>query len=154
MGAPLWTEEERRLLEAAWAAREKSSTLIAEELSRRLARRITRNAVIGRLHRDGLLGRKAGRPKQQKPPPPRPVLWRQERKVEHVSGKLPSFVWRSPLPGEGVPLVELKARSCKWPLAAFAEVATRFCGAQVEAAGGPYCALHARYAFQCDGRRR
>jgi hypothetical protein len=152
MGAPLWTEEERKLLKAKWLAREQSAGLIAEELSRELQREVTRNAVIGRLHRDGLLG-KAARPQQRKPRPPQLVLWPVAPKVECVNERLPPFEWKSPAPGEGVALLELKAHSCRMPLCAFDEVATRFCGGRVLAAGASYCALHARYAFS-DARCR
>jgi hypothetical protein len=141
MGAPLWTEEQQQLLKAKWLAREQSAELIAEELSRAGNRKITRNAVLGRLHRDGLLGRsKVARPKQQK------LRLRRAPKVfEQVSEKLEPFEWRSPQPGEGVALLKLKAHSCRWPLAAYHEVALRFCGAR--AVSGSYCALHAHYAF-------
>jgi GcrA cell cycle regulator len=135
-----WTDARVRTLVALWKDG-LSASRIATELGG-----VTRNAVLGKLHRLGLLGRRsaAARPR----PEPRPR--RRARRVgaaAAVRQEVPAHCEPSiDLPGLVGQLEALRARQCRWPIGDPRSGGFGFCGRPAEA--GPYCAAHRRQAYR------
>jgi GcrA cell cycle regulator len=156
-----WTDERVETLKKLWQDGH-SASQIAKQLGG-----VTRNAVIGKVHRLGLSGRAApsspARPMYK--PAPRPT--RTAAPAAHVpSQPAPSHaapVRRDPIVAARpvvsqpiVPYVEspgtatvltLGAKMCKWPIGDPASDGFSFCGRRSDD-GTPYCVEHARVAYQ------
>lgn len=159
-----WTEERVELLKKLWADG-LSASQIAGELGG-----ITRNAVIGKVHRLGLSGRGKTtnqQPKARKPRSTQPSRPSQPRsigntalKVDYAPAPKPVAVPR-PTPVEElvIPVEEratiltLTEQSCKWPIGDPSSTDFYFCGRHSDP-GVPYCEHHARIAYQPADRRR
>ena len=146
--ATIWTEEQVETLRKLW-----SDGLSASQIAERFGG-VTRNAIIGKLHRLGEPGRPrtppAGEPAARKPSvdaaklvaPPKAAL---------LACPAPDFM--------AAPVVErieerglattntLQSHMCKWPIGDPADHDFSFCGHSA-AAGRPYCARHAGAAYQ------
>ena len=145
-----WTDERIAILRQMFERAEPFS-IIARELG------ITRNAAIGKAHRLGLYReaptQPGGRPKSDKP-----KLVRERRiTVVKPSKPLPPEIHAAPViaPGEVVPLhvglSDLTESTCKWPFGTATPYT--FCG-HASVGGLPYCAAHARIAYQPPSERR
>jgi GcrA cell cycle regulator len=159
-----WSDERVELLRKLWQDG-LSASRIAAELGG-----VTRNAVIGKVHRLGLSGRAktpraAGpRPRKARPSlPPRPVarmLGNTALKMEAEALARPRPV-RAPAPveelfippDERATILSLTERSCKWPIGDPSGDDFYFCGRQ-SLTGVPYCEHHARIAYQPAVDRR
>lgn len=165
-----WTEERVALLTRLWNEGHTASQ-IAEQFGD-----ITRNAVIGKVHRLGLSGRAAAsrfraarikmRPRMQKrqgSSAPFPMQGNAALKADPdaaqswpVPARRPAL---RPVPdaepetGPVVGLLELKEHSCRWPIGDPDQPGFGFCGCR-KADDGPYCERHAAQAFQPVARRR
>lgn len=131
-----WTDERVALLKKLWGEG-KTAAEIAQALGG-----VTRNAVIGKAHRLKLSNRVS--PIQQNKKPSAPIAPRQERRIE-----IAAFDENR----ETVDMMELKPRECRWPLGDPREENFGFCGG-VSVPGLPYCAEHAKVAYQAAGRSR
>jgi GcrA cell cycle regulator len=160
-----WTEERVAELKKLWAEGHSAS-----QIAKRLGS-VTRNAVIGKVHRLGLSGRatpsrpvkrppRLARPKPQqaprpasaasrsattlavRPEPSQPQIAEQESRIEPQ--RLPN--------GDMVTVLTVKDSMCKWPIGDPADNNFGFCG-HASAEGSPYCAEHARVAFQPAKKR-
>jgi GcrA cell cycle regulator len=163
-----WSDERVELLRKLW-----SEGLSASQIAAELGG-ITRNAVIGKVHRLGLSGRAkatgAAAPRARKPmrPPgqhhPAPV-GSQTRGNTALAPQptaeptqLPAY---EPAPredvvvpmSERVTIMELKESMCRWPLGDPTSPEFRFCGARA-VTGLPYCPHHSRIAYQPVTDRR
>ena len=118
----MWTPERIAILEARWLAGA-TAAAIAEELGG-----ASRNAVIGKAHRLGLLCRRLARK-------PRPEH-RRRPKLRRVSPSPP------PCGNSLRTLFELTKEQCHWPAG---DGDFLFCGAAAEP-GKPYCARHLQEA--------
>lgn len=142
-----WTEARVANLRKLWA-----DGLSASQIAMRLGG-VSRNAVIGKVHREQLPGRKTriqDKPKRRKPrialtfvrperrPPPHPPL---PYTVAPIEAPPPLLT----------PLLDLQPQQCRWPVGDPGEVSFAFCGRQAD---GSYCGAHARAAFQPPARRR
>ncbi|HWA60114.1 MAG TPA: GcrA family cell cycle regulator [Caulobacteraceae bacterium] len=143
-----WTDERVETLKKLWL-----DGLSASQIAKHLGG-VTRNAVIGKVHRLGLSGRAAPsqptRPVFKAPRPARPVVTAQpsaRRAAEPVVAAAP--VPRPPVyveePGTATVLT-LGAHMCKWPIGDPSTDNFTFCGRR--ASEGPYCVEHARVAYQ------
>jgi GcrA cell cycle regulator len=143
-----WTDERVETLKKLWL-----DGLSASQIAKQLGG-VTRNAVIGKVHRLGLSGRAApshpSRPAFKAPRPPRPISMPapRARSLEPRPHAVPAarpapFV---ELPGTATVLT-LGAHMCKWPIGDPSSSDFTFCGRR---AGdeGPYCVDHARLAYQ------
>lgn len=160
-GGAGWTDERVERLKTLWAEG-LSASQIASELGG-----VTRNAVIGKVHRLGLSGRVTTAAKPRAPRAPR--LQRSARfgaigSVRHRS----NLALASPdieyveedvvVSAEIVPLAryltlaELEPSSCRWPIGDPASSDFRFCGAPA-LPGQSYCGLCARKAYQNQSTR-
>ncbi len=151
-----WTDERVETLKKLWL-----DGLSASQIAKHLGG-VTRNAVIGKVHRLGLSGRAApsqpARPAFKAPRPPRPAASTvpaarraappQARDAATVAARAPSLS-SPPQPEErGVATVlTLGAHMCKWPIGDPATDDFTFCGRR-SADDGPYCVEHARVAYQ------
>ena len=143
-----WTDERVETLKKLWL-----DGLSASQIAKQLGG-VTRNAVIGKVHRLGLSGRAApshpSRPTFKTPRPPRPISMPapRARAVEPRAHVVPA-VRTTPfveLPGTATVLT-LGAHMCKWPIGDPSSDDFTFCGRR-SATEGPYCVEHARVAYQ------
>jgi GcrA cell cycle regulator len=156
-----WTDERVEQLKKLWMDG-LSASQIALELGG-----ITRNAVIGKVHRLGLSGRaktsshaSASRQKRTQRAQPKPVRSAQ-RPLLNTQMKLTAEASADPYVDESLvapvalrlELTQLTERTCKWPIGDPALEDFHFCGnASPEA--GPYCSYHSRIAYQAVPERR
>ncbi|MGA1834176.1 GcrA family cell cycle regulator [Rhizobium wenxiniae] len=157
MTAATWTDERIERLTKLWGEGF-SASQIAAQLGH-----VSRNAVIGKVHRLGLASRKttttAAAPRKHVPQSVHPA-----RKSAPVRASRPIVQGNLAVLNEmegaelaptakvmpifpRVTLVELKPSSCKWPIGDPLSPEFRFCGAQTEN-GSPYCSYHACLAYQ------
>ena len=163
-----WTEERVETLKKLW-----SEGLSASQIAKHLGG-VTRNAVIGKVHRLGLSGRAApSRPAQR--PAPRPAAPRApksavvkvaapvapavaqaqvvSRRAEPTE-RLPAPKEAQRLPsGEYATVLTLREGMCKWPIGDPADTEFRFCGRH-SGAGSAYCEAHAQLAYQPQSKRK
>jgi len=147
-----WTDERVNTLRTLWA-----EGLSASQIAKQLGGGVTRNAVIGKVHRLGLAGcatpsRPAKRPvRLARPRPaatgvmpalPRPRL-ATAAPVLHIVPPLEPVRQED---GSTVSVLTLNDRVCKWPIGDPADPGFAFCGRG--ACAGPYCQDHARLAYQ------
>lgn len=157
-----WNDERVELLKKLWQDG-LSASQIAAELGG-----VTRNAVIGKVHRLGLSGRiKSSTPS---------LAPRRPRAAPQPSQPRPRFATQgnvalapSPMPEpapaprqaaevmpfscERVTIMELRECMCRWPLGDPSRPDFRFCGAK-STPGAAYCDHHARMAYQTVSERR
>ena len=148
-----WTDERVTTLKKLWL-----DGLSASQIAKQLGG-VTRNAVIGKVHRLGLSGRAApsqpSRPAFKTPRPARPVTAAPSaprRVAEAVSASTAPAVpaqqpvYRVEEPGSATVLT-LGAHRCKWPIGDPSTDSFTFCGRRSDE-GVPYCVEHARVAYQ------
>ena len=158
-----WTDERVEVLKQLWAEGH-SASQIAKQLGG-----VTRNAVIGKVHRLGLSGRatpsrpvkrppRLARPKPRvmpdgtvtMPTPAVTIPIEQARPVERTA-------MIAPLPplkladGDAATILTLRDSMCKWPIGDPADPKFAFCGRKSDC--GPYCSEHAKVAFQPARKR-
>ena len=151
-----WTDERVEMLKKLWLDGH-SASQIAKQLGG-----VTRNAVIGKVHRLGLSGRatpsQPARPVFKAPRPARPLV-----SSPPVPRRLAEHHHAPPMPAaRPAPYVEepgtatvltLGAHMCKWPIGDPATDAFTFCGRRA-GEGAPYCVEHARLAYQPQQARK
>ncbi|MGD2133287.1 MAG: GcrA family cell cycle regulator [Maricaulaceae bacterium] len=149
-----WTDERVEVLKKLWAEG-LSASQIAKELGG-----VTRNAVIGKVHRLGLSGRATpSRPPSRLTSPhrPRAALRPALRLAGGTSAPAaaPSIpVDPAPLPnGEFATVLDLSEHICKWPVGDPSDPNFQFCGRKTKV-GAPYCEAHSQMAFQPPKKRR
>jgi GcrA cell cycle regulator len=155
-----WTDERVETLKKLWGDG-LSASQIAGELGG-----ITRNAVIGKVHRLGLSGR-AKSPSSSAPRPrkPRPQhMMRVSRPAVRGNTALaqvfdyeaepePELVENVVPLGQRRTLLELTEDTCRWPIGDPGATDFFFCGGQ-SINTGPYCGFHSRVAYQPANMRR
>ncbi len=158
-----WTDERVELLRKLWI-----EGLSASQIAHELANGITRNAVIGKVHRLGMSGRikaassvssrprmKSMRPVHSRPSAPimrgntalaiRPQPMEAPQPIEEIVIPI----------SEMVTILELKEAMCRWPVGDPTTAEFRFCGAKKSTtATSPYCPYHSRIAYQPVQERR
>ena len=140
-----WTDERVELLKKLWL-----DGLSASQIAKQLGG-VTRNAVIGKVHRLGLSGRAApsqpARTVFKAPRPARPAR-RDPPRRHHPTAQAPTYsapAIYNEEPGSATVLT-LGAHMCKWPIGDPATESFSFCGRR--SSDGPYCSEHARVAYQ------
>jgi GcrA cell cycle regulator len=142
-----WTDERVETLKKLWL-----DGLSASQIAKQLGG-VTRNAVIGKVHRLGLSGRAApshpSRPAFKAPRPPRPISMPTPR-PRTVEARAPQPPAPRPTPFVELPgtatVLTLGAHMCKWPIGDPTSQDFTFCGRRA-VDDGPYCADHARLAY-------
>ena len=149
-----WTEDRVESLKKLWL-----DGLSASQIAKQLGGDLTRNAVIGKVHRLGLSGRAAAsQPQRQVFKPARPA--RPAVSAAPLSRR-PEAVAARPDPTPLAPIEEcgsatvltLGAHMCKWPIGDPSSAGFAFCGRGCSPAGGPYCAHHAQLAYQPPAKK-
>lgn len=162
-----WTDERVELLKKLW-----SDGLSASQIAAELGG-VTRNAVIGKVHRLGLSGRAkaapAAAPRARKPRPvvasaPAPVRTMVSGNTalapvlrpmivaepEEVSDPVANVVPMT----ERCTILDLTEFTCRWPVGEPGKSDFFYCGSRTKT-GLPYCAYHSRIAYQpVQDRRR
>ena len=153
-----WSSERIEQLRSLW-----HDGLSASQIATSLGG-ITRNAVIGKAHRLGLTGRPSPiknrsasvarprpprRPRVQHVPQPRMIAAAPVAPARHVE---PIHKHVEIEDGPGATILTLTDRICKWPIGDPRHPDFHFCG-RGSAEGLPYCADHARRAYQPPARR-
>lgn len=158
-----WNDERVELLKKLW-----SEGLSASQIAGRLGG-VTRNAVIGKVHRLGLSGRATtSRMKSHRPRARAAANARRMQKTRFAPQGNPALrALYQPEAEPFTPAVEelvipLKERrsiqtltecSCRWPIGDPQSADFHFCG-KTKVTGLPYCEFHARRAFQPPQPRR
>ena len=162
-----WTEERVAMLTKLWADG-LSASQIAGELGN-----VTRNAVIGKVHRLGLSGRakptrsSASRPRRMRTArPPRggetgyASIGNTALKAETMPQAAarprpqPAPILELVIPKEErKTLLQLTEKTCKWPIGDPGDEEFHFCGRN-SSPSMPYCEHHARIAYQPLHERR
>ncbi|MEC7289460.1 MAG: GcrA family cell cycle regulator [Pseudomonadota bacterium] len=158
-----WTEDRVEVLKKLWAEGH-SASQIAKELGG-----VTRNAVIGKVHRLGLSGRatpsrpvkrppRLARPKPRVQPDGTVITPKPQRVVAETvlkpNEKVAMLAALPPQPladGEAATILTLRDSMCKWPIGDPADPKFAFCGRK--SVNGPYCAEHGKVAFQPAKKR-
>ena len=146
-----WTDERVTTLKKLWL-----EGLSASQIAKQLGA-VTRNAVIGKVHRLGLSGRAA--PSQPSRPVFRPQRPRPAAAVQQAPRREPAPRSVAPAPSPVLDLpgtatvLTLGAHMCKWPIGDPSTDGFSFCGRR---AGdeGPYCIEHARVAYQPQQKKK
>jgi GcrA cell cycle regulator len=139
-----WTDERVEQLKSLWA-----DGLSASQIARALGG-VTRNAVIGKVHRLGLAGR-AGPARSERP---RNTV--AHKSVVRVAAPEPEIVEEDPITlddGHFATVLTINDRMCRWPIGDPSENEFHFCGRGPKS-GSPYCEAHARKAYQPQNLRR
>jgi GcrA cell cycle regulator len=139
-----WTDERVELLKKLWL-----DGLSASQIAKQLGG-VTRNAVIGKVHRLGLSGRatpsQPQRPAFKAPRAPRAAVAAPARRAnEPAAPTTPVAVFYPEEPGSATVLT-LGAHMCKWPIGDPSTDGFTFCGRR--SSDSPYCVEHARVAYQ------
>ncbi|MDP3656190.1 MAG: GcrA family cell cycle regulator, partial [Brevundimonas sp.] len=134
----------------------------ASQIAKQLGGGVTRNAVIGKVHRLGLSGRAApsqparatfrpSRPRPAAQPTQAPSAPRRIEAVQPRAVAAPSVPAPMPdLPGTAT-VMTLGAHMCKWPIGDPSSNEFSFCGRR--SSEGVYCVEHARVAYQPQVKR-
>ena len=158
-----WTDDRVELLKKLWADG-LSASQIAAELGG-----ISRNSVIGKVHRLGLAGRTkspaAAMPRQRKPRS-QGTMMRIARPVIRGNTALAALHAFEPelepepevneniVPiGQRCTILELGEGKCRWPIGDPSTPDFFFCGGKT-IEGLPYCGYHSRIAYQPPADRR
>jgi GcrA cell cycle regulator len=155
-----WTDERVELLKKLWA-----EGLSASQIAGRLGS-VTRNAVIGKVHRLGLSGRATTSRMKSHRPRPRMAAKRLPKGRFAPIGN-PAFralyaeaeAYQPPVEELVIAMNERKyiqtltECDCRWPIGDPQASDFHFCGKK-KVPGLPYCEFHARRAFQPPQARR
>lgn len=164
-----WTDERVEVLKKLW-----SDGLSASQIAAKLGE-VTRNAVIGKVHRLGLQGRattsrmRVARPRTNIAMFParspqvqfrtygntalKVAIQPEVRRVANVVPMLRALPALEEAPAVPVSLVDLKECMCRWPVGDPMEEGFHFCG-RSKADSGAYCEHHAAIAYTPAARRR
>jgi GcrA cell cycle regulator len=160
----MWTDERVEMLKKLWA-----DGLSASQVAKQLGG-VTRNAVIGKVHRLGLSGRATpSRPARPRAPSPRTLTHVRGRpdplvaerrdearttataSVERVEA--PRVEVNALEPAQRATVLTLTEHNCKWPIGDPGRPGFHFCGRSADSSS-PYCPEHARLAYQPMQPRR
>jgi GcrA cell cycle regulator len=161
-----WTDERVETLKKLWADGLSASQIAADMGG------ITRNAVIGKVHRLGLSGRakspssSVARPRKPRAPsafprPARPVTRGNTALAHHPLAYLepepepePELLDNITPIGQRCSILQLTEATCHWPIGDPSAADFFFCGGKTSG-GMPYCTYHCRMAYQpIQDRRR
>lgn len=151
----MWDDATTEFVTEQWQAG-KSAGVIAVVLSEKLNRNVTRNSIIGKVHRLGLM-RNAVRPMERKVRPPRPKPQPRNRpyqlsenaRVEVTPADLATLAEmaaRDPV-ARITSILELEDSHCRWPVGDPKSSDFGWCGDQV-VPGLSYCGPCAARAYQ------
>ena len=164
-----WTDERVELLKKLWGEG-LSASQVAAELGG-----VTRNAVIGKVHRLGLSGRAKTTSTAQRARRSRPANPRPSRTSSNAAPTMGATALKADAKPQAAPqpkaqtkpeedavvvpiskrasILTLTENTCKWPIGDPGDGDFHFCGHKSEP-GAPYCKYHADIAYQPSADRR
>jgi len=161
-----WTDDRVEMLKKLWM-----EGLSASQIANRMGG-VTRNAVIGKVHRLGLSGRattsRVSRTRTRKPRAPSNPVTNVFRSAGNTALKAdqglapdyrpepkPAIIQELQIPpGERASILTLNENTCRWPIGDPEDEDFYFCGRQPQD-NLPYCQHHVRIAYQpAQDRRR
>jgi len=140
----MWTDERVDQLKSLW-----TEGLSASQIARVLGAGVTRNAVIGKVHRLGLAGRAVSVRSDRSRVPSAP-------RMPRIHLPEPPVIEEEPVTledGSFVNVMTIGDRMCRWPIGDPSAEEFHFCGRNPKS-GSPYCEAHARKAYQPHQLRR
>lgn len=154
-----WTEDRVEMLKKLW-----TEGLSASQIARQMGE-VTRNAVIGKVHRLGLSGRAT--PARVSTARVATSTTRARTTQPSVAGAQIAYnaddalqeIEPNPVPEpilsaeERTSVLNLTEHTCKWPIGDPGTKNFYFCGARSKV-GNPYCETHVAQAYQPADRRR
>ncbi len=157
-----WSDDRIDALKKLWA-----EGLSGNQIANRLGGGVSRNAVIGKLHRLGLSGRGTGTAKTMRdalrkvpvsqlprvdrtPSRPKPAMPAMPRLVAEPVAEPVAEVWVPHELRKG--LLDLEDGDCRWPIGDPRSDDFHFCGHR-KVAGMSYCAMHAARAYDPGASR-
>ncbi len=146
-----WNDERVELLKKYWA-----EGLSASQIASKMGG-VTRNAVIGKVHRLGLSGRATPAKPQRGcdlefETEEAPAAGFQRTEIEPLIVEPEFTAPAAIISGDLATVATLKTNMCKWPIGDPAKDDFHFCG-QSAPTGKPYCGYHSQLAFQPAQRR-
>ncbi len=158
-----WSDDRVELLKKLWSEG-LSASRIAAELGG-----ISRNSVIGKVHRLGLSGRaknaSSGLPRQRKPRAAAHMVRMARGGIRGNTALAPMHAYESEIEvqpesieniiplGQRCSILELTDSKCRWPIGDPSSAEFFFCGGKtIECL--PYCGYHSRIAYQPITDRR
>lgn len=153
-----WTDDRVATLTKLWA-----EGLSASQIAKQLGG-VTRNAVIGKVHRLGLSGRaKPSKPRKKAAAGAKPSAPRTRTTRAPSAPRTPRVVAQAPTPpppmeakpmsnGEYATILTITDHMCKWPIGDPSKSDFRFCGRKTDP-DEPYCTPHSMVAYQPSRRR-
>jgi len=161
-----WTDERVALLEKLWTEGKS-----AAEIAKALSEGVTRNAVIGKAHRMGLSGRPSPVKKKKAEVLPKvkakiksktntntnstskqQIVPEGEESFVDIAARAAAATSVEASTGDGISIMELTDRVCKWPFGDPRDQEFHFCGSPSQV-GKPYCPDHASMAYQTSSRK-
>jgi GcrA cell cycle regulator len=159
-----WTDERVELLKKLW-----SEGLSASQIAGRIGG-VSRNAVIGKVHRLGLSGRATTTRMKSHRPRPRMAQTATKRPQKARFAQVGNPAVRALYQPDAEPYVPAQEElvipqkerksiqtlgecNCRWPIGDPQHSDFHFCG-KTKVAGLPYCEFHARRAYQPPQSRR
>lgn len=162
-----WTDERVEILKKLWI-----DGLSASQIAKQLGG-VTRNAVIGKVHRLGLAGRATPSRPIKRVARLRPVITTISAPAASIEPGLDEELTKSAPPiarpihhqpitkiepkrkenGSLISVLELTPTMCKWPIGDPTDADFGFCGAKAHASW-PYCAEHGAVAYQPASAKR
>ncbi|CAO4177767.1 GcrA family cell cycle regulator [Methylorubrum populi] len=168
---PSWTDERVDLLRRLW-----DDGLSASQIALQIGG-VSRNAVIGKVHRLGLSGRvkpigpSAAQGRRKEELAPTEVALESVVVIEEPTlPEPPAIIAHRPAPdfpkppqalpepvalavSERVTIMDLRDSMCRWPMGDPTSPEFRFCGGRA-ITGLPYCTTHAQIAYQPAAERK
>ncbi|MBE8219729.1 MAG: GcrA cell cycle regulator [Alphaproteobacteria bacterium] len=160
-----WTNERVETLKELWI-----SGLSASQIAQKMGGGISRNAVIGKVHRLGLSGR--AKPPQVSTPhgssqnggqnvngqnggahPKRGTTKAAGAGEINAKAETPSPAVSMLTPEQRGSVLNLNEHTCKWPIGDPGTHDFHFCGVRAKT-GSPYCETHVAIAYQPQTRRQ
>lgn len=158
-----WTDDRVALLRRLWEDGQ-SASKIAAQLGG-----VTRNAVIGKVHRLGMSGRAKPGEEVAAPVPkaveietaiavvemeaPEPVAILAHRPAPEFPTPAPAAEPVALVVSQRVTIMDLREAMCRWPIGDPTTPEFRFCGGR-SITGLPYCTQHAEIAYQPAAERK
>ena len=140
-----WTDDRVETLKSLW-----QDGLSASQIAHALGN-VTRNAVIGKVHRLGLSGRN-GSPRVSRPRAPVALRYCAPARFTAVV----TVIEQDPFRFEDGSLATMRTidkAMCRWPIGDPMAGEFHFCGCAAKS-GSPYCEAHAQRAHQPHRKRR
>jgi hypothetical protein len=108
----------------------------------------TRNSIAGAADRFGIRANKVTKRPNTHVARPKAMREIDARIAAQARAQAKADLLTAPKSGDGTPLLDLKSRQCRWPVAEDATGLTLFCGEQTSEISAPWCPHHHALAYR------